>query len=227
MTTGRSLRARSAATVLLAALAASTTVGAHRLDECLQAARIAVERERITLELDVTPGVAIADSLIPEIDRNRDGSISAREQHDFARSVLGSVDLSLDGGRLELTGITATFPELDALRAGEGMIRLNASAAIPTQSVGTHQVAFRNWYREDVSVYLANALVPDSEQVAITAQHHSAEQRDLTIAYELHAESPMLWIWMLLPVALAFAIFVLRPTPKQAIHRMVNSPHGI
>src|SRR6476469_8779578 len=112
-TTGRSLLARRAglqprlgrlqprcrncaAVVLLAIAAGSTGVAAHRLDECLQAARIAVEPDRIALELDVTPGVAIAESFIPEIDRDRDGTIAAHEQQEFIRRILGSVDLSLD-----------------------------------------------------------------------------------------------------------------------------------
>ena len=55
--------------MLAAAVAAGTGISAHRLDECLQAALIDIAPDRITLELDVTPGVAIAESLIPEIDR--------------------------------------------------------------------------------------------------------------------------------------------------------------
>jgi len=201
----------------MAVMTAATSVGAHRLDECLQAARIAVEPERITLELDVTPGVAIADSFIPEIDRDRDGTIAAREQQDFVRRVLGSMDVSLDGRRLELADSTATFPELAALRTGEGMIRVRASVAVPIQSAGAHRVAFRNGYRRDVSVYLANALVPESDRVAITAQHHSAEQRDLVIDYDLHAETPALWWpWLAAAAVLALTLFLIRPVPRRS-----------
>lgn len=210
-------RTACAATVLLC-IAISTRVAAHRLDECLQAARIAVDPGRITLELDVTPGVAIVDSLVPEIDRDRDGTIDAREQQDFIRRLLGSVDLSLDGRRLELTDRTATFPDLSALRTGEGMIRVRASVAVPTQSAGVHQVAFRNRYREDVSVYLANALVPDSNRVTITAQHHSAEQRELAIDYELHAETTAVpWPWILAAALLISTLFAIRSVPRHSI----------
>ena len=203
----------------MAVMTAATSVGAHRLDECLQAARIAVEPERITLELDVTPGVAIVDSFIPEIDRDRDGTIAAGEQQDFVRRLLGSMDLSLDGRRLELADSTATFPALAALRTGEGMIRIRASVAVPTQAAGAHRVAFGNRYRRDVSVYLANALVPDSDRVAITAQHHSAEQRDLAIDYDLRAETPALpWPWIVTAALLALTLFMIRRMPRHSTH---------
>lgn len=207
-----------AAFVLLAIAAGSTGVAAHRLDECLQAARIAVEPERIALELDVTPGVAIAESFIAEIDRDRDGTIAGPEQQEFIRRILGSVDLSLDGRRIELSDRTATFPELAALRTGEGMIQLRADGAVPMPSAGAHQVSFRNRYRGDVSVYLANALVPDSDRVAITAQHHSGEQRELLIDYELRAQTATVpWPWIAAAAALALALFFLRPTPRASI----------
>ena len=216
--TVQSSRRNCAAVVLLAIAAGSTGVAAHRLDECLQAARIAVEPDRLALELDVTPGVAIAESFIPEIDRDRDGTIAAHEQQEFIRRILGSVDLSLDGHRIELSDGTATFPELAALRTGEGMIRLRTDVAVPRPSAGVHEISFRNRYRGDVSVYLANALVPDSDRVAITAQHHSAEQRELMIDYELHAETATLpWPWIAAAAALALTLSFLRPMPRPSI----------
>jgi len=83
---------------------------------------------------------------------------------------------------------------------------------------GVHQVAFRNRYRGDVSVYLANALVPASDRVAITAQHHSAEQRELMIDYELRAETTTLpWPWIAAAAVLALALVVVRPVPRQSM----------
>ena len=102
------MRAGSCGLAIVLAIAAGTAVvGAHRLDECLQAARLAIEPDRITLELDVTPGVAIAESFITEIDLDRDGAIAAPEQEDFARRVLESVNLSLDGRRVVVTGASS------------------------------------------------------------------------------------------------------------------------
>ena len=49
---------------LIGAVAILLTLGAgafaHRLDEYLQAARIAVDNGRVDLDLDLTPGAAVA-----------------------------------------------------------------------------------------------------------------------------------------------------------------------
>jgi len=173
---------------LTATVSASRGVSAHRLDECLQAARIAIEPTRVEVEIDLTPGMTVADAIISDIDRDRDGSLSAEEKHAYARRVLAAIDLENDGQSLEVTPGTTTFAEIDALRRGEGMIRLRANAPLPNQSTGSHHVFLRNRYRPEVSVYLANALVPESDRIAITAQRHEAEQRDLTIDYVLRSE---------------------------------------
>ena len=51
-----------AALVLASAFAGGATLSAHRLDEYLQAARVGIEPDRLHLELDMTPGVAVADA---------------------------------------------------------------------------------------------------------------------------------------------------------------------
>ena len=45
-------------------LAMPAASAAHRLDEYLQAARVSLTRDQITLELDMTPGVNIAQALV-------------------------------------------------------------------------------------------------------------------------------------------------------------------
>jgi hypothetical protein len=132
--------------------------------------------------------VAVASTFISEIDRDRDGSLSVSEHHAYAERVLATIDLENDGRPLDLTPGATAFAGIDALRHGEGMIRLRASAALPTRSTGSHHVSLRNRYRPDVSVYLANALVPNSERVAVTAQRHDAAQRALTIDYSVRSE---------------------------------------
>ena len=57
--------ARVGASVLLCVgLGRPAPIAAHRLDEYLQAARIAVDVDRVGVELDLTPGVAIAPSVM-------------------------------------------------------------------------------------------------------------------------------------------------------------------
>ena len=54
--------------LVLAAIAA-VPASAHRRDEYLQAARIAIEPGRVLASLVLTPGIAIANGLLGEIDR--------------------------------------------------------------------------------------------------------------------------------------------------------------
>ena len=49
--------------VLVASLAFAPRAGAHRLDECLQAMRVTIDIDRISLDLDLTPGASIADRM--------------------------------------------------------------------------------------------------------------------------------------------------------------------
>ena len=87
------------------------------------------------------------------------------------------------------------------MRRGEGTIRLQSTATLPRLSTGLHQLLFRNRHHPDRSVYLANALVPASEEVAVTAQRRDSDQTELTIDYVLR-EGPAIptRAWLLISV---------------------------
>ena len=96
MTTVQGSRANSgAAFVIVAAVLAAlgARVSAHRLDEYLQAARIAIEPDRVHLELDLTPGVSVANVVLADIDVDADRSISAAEALAYSKRVLSTVAL--------------------------------------------------------------------------------------------------------------------------------------
>ena len=162
-------------------------VSAHRTDEYLQAARLAIDPGGVHIELDLTPGTALAEAILADIDRNRDGSLSAEEQRAYGSLVLSALDLEVDGTRLPLRLDASGFPGAEAVRRGEGTIRLHAAAILPRLSIGFHQLLFRNRHHPDRSVYLANALVPESDRVAVMAQRRDGNQTELTIDYVLHA----------------------------------------
>jgi hypothetical protein len=172
---------------LTTAIVAVADVSAHRRDEYLQAARLAIDPGGVQLELDLTPGIAVAEAIIADIDHNRDGMLSADEQHAYGRLVLGSLQLEVDGTpvRVQLNG--TSFPDLAAMRRGEGAIRLQTTATFPRLPEGHHQLLFRNGHHPDGSVYLANALVPSSNAVAVAAQRRDTDQTELTIDYVLRA----------------------------------------
>jgi nickel/cobalt exporter len=189
--------AERAALVVVFALAAGAVLSAHRRDEYLQAARLTVDPARVGVELDMTPGIAVADAVIAAIDRDRDGRFSAGEQRAYVSDVSAAWRVAIDGQRLPLDVTASSFADPDALRRGEGTIRLEASGALPRLAAGNHRLEFQNGYRRDISVYLANALVPVSERVAIAGQARDADQRALTIDYDLGAETaaaPSTWV---------------------------------
>jgi hypothetical protein len=182
----------------LTLVASGTTLSAHRRDEYLQAARLAVEPRRVELQLDLTPGIDIAEGVVGDVDRDRNGTLTRDEQRAYVDGVLGTVELRVDGHLLHLQPVTSMFPGLDAMRRGEGTIQLRTAATIPRLSAGDHELAFRNRHRPDVSVYLANALVPDGDRIAITAQRRDVAQRDLTIAYVVRHQGVMTTpVWLL------------------------------
>ena len=189
-------------------------VSAHRTDEYLQAARIGIDPGRVQIELDLTAGIALADAILADIDRNRDGSLSAEEQQAYASQVSSALTIEVDGtpARAQLGG--TSFPDADAIRRGEGTIRLHLAATLPRQSGGVHQLFFRNRHHPDRSVYLANALVPETPQVSVTAQRRDNDQTELTIDYLVRgspARPPAIWLLGGLAAATALSALLIRP----------------
>ncbi len=177
--------ARSALAALAIALAGSARVSAHRLDEYLQAARVAIDPARVEVELDLTAGVSVAERVLAEIDRDRDGRISREEAQTYAAQVLRSLALDLDGVPLAARVAETSFPAVSAIRTGEGTIRIEIVAVMSQTATGTHHLHFRNAHQGDISVYLANALVPADDRVRIGDQQRDADQRTLDVSYAL------------------------------------------
>jgi hypothetical protein len=188
----------------------SAEVSAHRADEYLQAARLAIDPARVQIELDLTPGIALAEAILADIDRNRDGSLSADEQRAYESQVLTALELEVDGMPLRVQLDASSFPPVDAMSHGEGTIRLHLAAILPRLSAGFHQLWFRNRHHSNGSVYLANALVPGSDQVAITGQRRDGDQTELTIDYTLRAApASSMGAWLLGGLAAATMLSVL------------------
>ena len=183
-------RLRTVAVVVAAVFVAAAQTSAHRLDELLQAARIGIAGDRVDLELDLTPGAAVSDRMIAEIDRDGDGSFSNDEQRSFVDRVFTQIKMTADGARLRVTPRSFTFPAAAAFRAGDGVIAIRAAAPMPASSQGAHHLAFQNDYGHDISVYLANALVPETNRVAVTGQERDGVQSRLIIAYDVRDRQP-------------------------------------
>jgi hypothetical protein len=113
------------------AIVGSAGVSGHRLDEYLQAARLAIGPDRVEIELDLTPGIALAEAIVRDIDRDRNGSLSPEEQRAYGSRVLSALDLEADGRPLAVQLRASDFPDVDAMRRGEGTIRLRTAATLP------------------------------------------------------------------------------------------------
>ena len=160
----------------------ATTASAHRIDEYLQAARLAIAFDRITLEMDLTPGVDVAPLIFGLINTNHDGSISAAEGRAYAGQLLKEIVLDLDGHPQRLSLVRAQFPSFEEMSDGIGTIRIEATA-VCASSPGQHVLFYQNNHKNDVSVYLVNALVPASRNIEITGQSRDPLQRGIQLNF--------------------------------------------
>ena len=118
--------------------------------------------------LDLTPGIEVADAVISDIDYDADAALSANEKDEYAaRLATGLTRRARTGtasgyGRGDLPRYNC---DITAFRRGEGTIQLQVRARLPRLSSGRHYLRFRNDERRATSVYLANALVPESDMV--------------------------------------------------------------
>ena len=163
--------------------------GAHRLDEYLQATRLALDIDRVSLDIDLTPGVSVAARVFGWMDTNRDGEISTTESEAYARRILSGVVLSVDGRAVPVTLVDGQFPDARDMTAGVGTIRLRAASKIPPASAGRHQLAYVNDYRPEMSVYLVNALVPADPHIRIADLRRDPAQHRLTLDYDVTTHS--------------------------------------
>jgi hypothetical protein len=187
----------ASAFLFLLMVAAVDTLSAHRRDEYLQAARIAVEPDQVNVSLDLTPGMEVADAVTADIDRAGDATLSDSEKDGYAARVAAGLTLEVDGQPLRVDTVEVIFAGLTAFRRGEGTIQLQVRARLPRLSSGGHHFRFRNEERGDISVYLANALVPESARVSVTGQRRTPSQNESTIHFALGPKgTPLPW-WLL------------------------------
>ena len=179
----------AAVLAVTATLLAGTDASAHRTDDYLQAARIGLEPDRVQITLDLTPGAAVAEPFLATLDRDRDGSLSADEQREYAEQVVRALQVAIDDQRLQPRVLSSSGADPSAFRRGDGTIRLHIEATLPEVAAGSHRLRFRNAHLAGQSAYLANALVPESARVAVTAQRRDRDQSELTIEYTVDGGS--------------------------------------
>ncbi|MHA3770473.1 hypothetical protein ACXR0O_02925 [Verrucomicrobiota bacterium sgz303538] len=162
--------------LVLALLALQSPAFAHRLDEYLQATLVAINPDDVRLQINLTPGVAVAEQVLDQIDRDHDGVISAKEATAYAEALKGDLTLRLDQRNLELKLTASDVPTIAELRTGHGIIQMEFAATPGVIAVGAHRLTLQSRHLPSVSVYLFNAAKPKSEAVQITKQSRNDNQ---------------------------------------------------
>jgi hydrogenase/urease accessory protein HupE len=165
----------------------ATTAFAHRVDEYLQAAMLNLAGDRVEINLRLTPGIEVLGKVLAAIDRDGDGTISTTEQQAYADMVCREVSLTVDGELVPLAVKSATFPTLPEMKEGVGDIAIRFESPMPA-SGGSHRLLFENCHQPDISVYLANSLVPARPDVAITEQTRNLDQSMYRVDYTQSAD---------------------------------------
>lgn len=149
----------------------------HRLDEYLQATLVVIESRTIRLQINLVPGVTVADEVIAAIDLDHDGIVSAEEAAAYGERLKRDLSVRLDRNPLELTVAASTFPARVELREGKGIIELEYAVKVPTLKAGMHTLSIENRHQAAASVYLLNAALPTSgAALRISAQRRNQNQ---------------------------------------------------
>ena len=176
--------------LLLALLAVPSGVFAHRDDQYLQATLVAIEPGGVRLQINLTPGVAVAEQVIAQIDRDRDGAISKSEAAVYAKLLKGDLTLRMDGRDLDLKLVASEFVPPAELRTGSGVIQMEFSAIFGALAAGPHRLTLENRHLTAMSVYLINAAQPRFATVQITRQKRNQNQSVGEIEFTFHPFRP-------------------------------------
>ena len=160
------------------------SASAHRLDEYLQATRLSLAANQIGVEIDLTPGVDVAQAIFAMINTDHDGTISPSEAAKYANQVVRETALEIDGHPSQLDVLRYEFPSFQEMNAGEGVIRIYARA-VWRGSAGAHRLIYQNNHKTDLGVYLVNALRPGTPAIEIMEQHRDPYQRGMNLGFVL------------------------------------------
>jgi hypothetical protein len=178
-------------------LLVGTTATAHRLDEYLQGTLISIEKNRLQVQITLTPGVAVFPFLLGDMDADADGVISETEQSAYASRVLRDLSLTMDGRPLTPQLISRQFPTIEEMKEGRGEIRIEFSAVLPSGGP-SRKLIFENHHQSRIAAYQVNCLVPRDPNIRIVAQNRNYSQSLYQLEYsqaDVDLGSPILAWW--------------------------------
>jgi hypothetical protein len=172
-------------------LLVALSLEAHRVDEYLQASLIHVLPDRVEVEVQLTPGLAVVNAVLTLIDRNADGRVSSDEERDYANWVANEVDLRVDGKSVPLQFTESRYPTLAEMRQGLGTIHVKLSA----RAAG-HTLAYRNRHLPNISAYLVNCLSVQADGLSVGPQQRDPAQKSIAFDYSFAGQHTLSTNWL-------------------------------
>jgi hypothetical protein len=207
-----------AAGVLAVLLGLPAPCLAHRLDEYLQASRVAMARDHIDIEIDVTPGALMAGDVMSRLDLDKDGHISPLEAEAYGQAIVRDAQLDLDRVPVLLTLTRVEVPSIGEVSDGVGTIQIRATGHIAPIAPGRRSVVFVNNHRPDGSVYLANALVSADSGIDVVAQTRDIRQRQIRVDYDVRKTGGSALAWSLVAAGMLGTLVVFRNRGRRGAH---------
>jgi hypothetical protein len=169
---------------LVLAIAPGRAAG-HVLDEYLQSTLVFIEPTESRLQINLTPGIDVADKVLSEIDRDVDDVISVAEAGNYLARLKSDLTARLDGRVVELRVTESRFPDVAELRTGHGVIQVEFALPATRLAGGLHQIVFENRHWPSIGAYLFNAALPGSKLVQVARQIRNQNQSLAEIEFEV------------------------------------------
>jgi hypothetical protein len=154
------------------------------LDELLQALRISVSASDIRIDVRLTPGVALAQTIFHRLDADGDGLVSESEANAFASAWLGKLTATVDQDPIQFHTTRITAPSWQELSSGDGSLTIELRSGALALARGHHQLQIRNDNDPQISVYLVNAVLPATSDVIVGAQNRNESQSAYRLDFE-------------------------------------------
>ena len=159
-------------------------VSAHPVDEMVQGAYIMLAPAKIGLELDLTPGSEVVQTLVDAIDLNRDGVLDDAEGQAFGENVIAQSRLHVDEANLPLSIERISMPSSEALIAGSQTIQIFATAT-RDDGVGEQTLVYENAYAPVKTLRMSNIFLQPGNgwSYEVVGQTHGLDGATLTVDF--------------------------------------------
>lgn len=164
----------------------------HRIDEYLQGTILTVEKDRVTAQITLSPGVAVYPFLAREFDADGNGVVSSDEQHAYAERVMRDLSLAIDGEPLKIRLVSLQFSSIGEMKEGLGEIRIELEASLP-RGGPYRRFMFENRHLSRIAAYQVNTLVPQDPDLRIVSQNRNVNQSHYELDFTQVGTASSLW----------------------------------